>query len=691
MQGKTRLPWISFIALLVVPLACVCGLSGRGSGPPGATVPPAGQVIPTDSPMPTATPDIVLPPFAGPITAPAATIVPGIIDRLTALGVPTADDVALYETLLNSERPSLDRIAEAIALRGLDPASIPEPPAAPARIYRVGDIETFWLHNQDSDTFIEAQAELVYISRHAYFWVDAKSVATNRIGERATLLDWQAAGDSFDNSYDAIREVFGSEVSPGIDGDPMLHIVHSTRLGSVGGYFSGPDLLPAVVESHSNEHEMFFVSITGTGGIAGSYYNSTLAHEFQHMVHRNIDINEIGWLDEGLSELAQQIAGMRGDDWASAYTVNPDQSLWYWSEQSSDYGHAYLIVDYLYERFGQGFIRALVANPANDMVSIDQTLAAVGITETFDQIYGDFMLALYLDDPTVGDGRYTFREAGFTTMRPTASLKNFPDAYSGEVHQYGIDILRLSGTGQATVSFVGAQTAMLVPVDAHSGTHMWWSNRGDFGISRLTRAVDLSGVDSATLSYWTWYDIEADWDYAYVMVSTDGGLTWEPQSSSSSTDRDPNSANYGHGLTGVSGSGAKPTWVREMVDLSAYAGQSILLRFALYNDEALHENGIVIDDVEIPEIGFADDMENGTNGWTAEGFVWIHNRVPQKWEVRLVLIGPSATVIQDLPIAGGTGTIDVDFDQANEVLLFVTAQTRFTTTTAPYYVEIASK
>jgi len=38
--------------------------------------------------------------------------------------------------------------------------------------------------------------------------------------------------------------------------------------------------------------------------------------------------------------------------------------------------------------------------------------------------------------------------------------------------------------------------------------------------------VDLTDVSTATLKYWTWYDIEADWDYAYLLVSTDNGIHW---------------------------------------------------------------------------------------------------------------------------------------------------------------------
>ena len=685
-RGKGGL--LALMALMVIAALPACTATTPTEGATGQ----AAAESPTDTPRPTATPTLepTPEPTATPTEVPEATPTPPVEERLDAFSeAPTGEDIALYETLLALDPPVFDRVAAAIALEGVDPASIPEPPEEPETVYQPGDIATFWVHNVDRNTYTGVEAELVLTSRHAYFWLDTNSIPLNPTLERATPADWQAAAESFDATYEAVRAVFGNEASPGIDGDPMLHILHSDRLGQVGGYFGGPDMLPSEVEEYSNEHEMFFVSIPGVGGIASAYYHSTLAHEFQHMIHENMDPDEDLWINEGLSELAQQIAGMRGDDWASAFTDDMDRSLWYWGSDGSDYGHAYLIVDYLYERFGPEFITALVAQPENGFAGVDQTLAELGYDETFDTLYGDFMAALYLNDPALADGRYAFNEAGFGRVSATGVL-DAPESYTGEVNQYGIDIIRVRGDGPATITFRGAQTTTLVPADPVSGRYMWWSNRGDSSFSTLTREVDLSGVESATLSYRAWFHIETDWDYAYVMVSTDGGETWTTLPGTSSTDRDPNGSNYGHGITGRSGGHREPVWVEETVDLSDYAGQTILLRFAMVNDEGVHEEGFVIDDIAIPEIGFFDDVEDGENGWTAEGFVRIHNRVPQRWLVNAALLGPT-TVVQPLEIVDGVGTLEVDLSAVDAVVLFITGQTRFTTSVAPYRVDVTPR
>src|SRR5262249_54535437 len=65
--------------------------------------------------------------------------------------------------------------------------------------------------------------------------------------------------------------------------------------------------------------------------------------------------------------------------------------------------------------------------------------------------------------------------------------------------------------------------------------------------------------------------------------------------------------------------GAHPTrrkvpdaiWMPQTVDLSAYAGKNIILRFESVSLPGNEDHGIAIDNVAIPEIGFLDDAESG--------------------------------------------------------------------------------
>ena len=53
-------------------------------------------------------------------------------------------------------------------------------------------------------------------------------------------------------------------------------------------------------------------------------------------------------------------------------------------------------------------------------------------------------------------------------------------------------------------------------------TPAWTGNADDLN-STLTRSVDLTGLNSATILADAWYRIEAGYDYLYVEYSTNGG------------------------------------------------------------------------------------------------------------------------------------------------------------------------
>ncbi|WP_191563425.1 immune inhibitor A domain-containing protein [Janibacter melonis] len=137
----------------------------------------------------------------------------------------------------------------------------------------------------------------------------------------------------------------------------------------------------------------------------------------------------------------------------------------------------------------------------------------------------------------------------------------------------------------------------------HSGSMQWWGGSADDLNSTLTRSIDLTGKKTASVSAWTWYDIEEGYDFLYGQVSTDGGATW---------------TDTGSPMSGVSRSWTQKTW-----DLSKWAGQKVDFRFRYATDGGVHEDGPFLDDITVTADGatlLSDDVESGDNGWTAKGF-----------------------------------------------------------------------
>ena len=517
----------------------------------------------------------------------------------------------------------------------------------------------------------------------------------------STSDDIKKAADKFaSETYPTNRNFFGSEWSPGIDNDPKLHILHSEQLGdSIAGYFSGADEVSSKAQPYSNEREMFYIHI-GNAEPDSEFYNGVLSHEFQHMIHWYQDKNESTWVNEGMSELATELNGYSRGGADQVFSEIPDTQLTAWSDdpdgRTEHYGAAYLFMSYFLQRFGNEMTQAVVASDANSSESFDEVLQAENTGLTFDDVFADWVIANYLDDPDLDDGRYGYERDEVQPMALDATHRRFPVQSENDVHQYGTDYVELKGDGDLKVAFQGATTTRLASNSAHSGSYAWWGNREDDSDARLTRSFDLSGVDEATLNFWTWYDIEDNWDYGYVMASTDGGTTWTPLQTSSMTDTNPNGNSFGWALTGCSGDPesteagdeCNAKWIEQSADLTPYAGQEeVLIRFQYITDDAVNYPGFFVDDISIPEIDYSYDAEADNGDWQSEGWLRTDNILKQRWMVQLIeMVNGQDPVITRLPVdENGAGEWSIgDLSRNKEAILAISALAPVTTETAPY-------
>lgn len=96
---------------------------------------------------------------------------------------------------------------------------------------------------------------------------------------------------------------------------------------------------------------------------------------------------------------------------------------------------------------------------------------------------------------------------------------------------------------------------------------------------------------------------------------------------------------------------------------------------------------MLIDDIRIPELGYADDVESGDGGWQAEGFVRTDGVLPQHWELRLVRTAGGRTTVETLPV-DETGAARASFAPGERGVLVILAATPHTTERAAYRLEI---
>ncbi len=549
--------------------------------------------------------------------------------------------------------------------------------------YVKGDSTDFWYKDHDNDENLQIEAALLYRSDHLNLWFeDGLTVDAELLKQAAQKIEEQILPIN--------RTFFGQEWQPGIDGDPRVNILHLADLGGgTIGYFSQADEFVTDVNQYSNERELMYLSLKHAPVGSERYYH-VISHEMQHMIHWNVDRNEEVWINEGLSELSSFMNGYGESTYLETFTSQPDVQLndfhYEGEEADAHYGASFLFFAYFNEQFGEQATRSLVSRPDNGIMSIEQVLLDISPGTSFNDFMAQWLVANYLDSTLADEGIYFYRDIDLPEIVNAADIRRFPESGQATVQQYGADYLRIRGEIPVSFVFTGTQQVRLVDTEPRSGQYIWSSYPADNSDMTLTRELDLSEVDRATLNFWTWYELEDGWDYAYAVVSIDNGATWIPLETDSTTTSDPQGNSYGPAYTGVSGGGEEPIWLEETADLSPFAGQKIQLRFETITDDTVHGQGFVIDDISIPEVGLYDDFEQGDGDWSSEGFIRHTNVLPQHFIVQAIMIQDGAYEIKRLDLdSKQRGQWLFSFgEDFNEVVIIVAGSTPITNQPAGY-------
>jgi hypothetical protein len=111
----------------------------------------------------------------------------------------------------------------------------------------------------------------------------------------------------------------------------------------------------------------------------------------------------------------------------------------------------------------------------------------------------------------------------------------------------------------------------------------------------LTNPINIIGYTNPRFKFWTRFDIESNWDYGQVQVSTNNGSTWialegqytEPGEGSF---QPPGEPVY---------DGTKSNWVKEDISLANYVSSQFKIRYRLRTDSGTTRDGWYVDDVGV--------------------------------------------------------------------------------------------
>jgi hypothetical protein len=396
-------------------------------------------------------------------------------------------------------------------------------------------------------------------------------------------------------------------------------------------------------------------------------YEATVAHELEHLIHNDHDPDEDSWVDEGMADLAEYLNGFgQPASHVVYYLAYHRTPLTVWGGGLESYGASYLFQLYLLENFGEktgdewdnGWTRQLIDEQANSIAGIEAVTNA-----DLDDLYDAWILANYLDKPTLmspDDYPLGYDEINLTpfTSRaysPWSIARSINDIY-GSDHHGNLPVARyyggyMSGTVEYPLgmlppyaplygTYKGLQPTMNIQlrgaatsgVAPHAGAYEVASGASNMLTDRILR---LNPAVGGTLTFWTWYDIEEEWDYGFVEASTDGGGTWTPLAGTitrysvnpNGSTAWANSLVGGQASTDAAITGSSGGWVEGTFALPA--ASDVLVRFVYYTDEATVGAGWFIDEVSVN--GFSDGFEAGSDNWTLGGWQWTTGLFQNDW------------------------------------------------------------
>ncbi len=421
-------------------------------------------------------------------------------------------------------------------------------------------------------------------------------------------------------------------------------------------------------------------------------YEGVFAHEYQHLIHHYVDPNEVNWVNEGLSDFTEVITGYadisrhvdeKGHDshtnsylgWEAVahpdwnpipYDAGPENSLTAWGDQGdgeilADYGTAMFFMNYADSQltaengpaYAKDFFHTWQHTQTDGIQGMNDALAASGSSETFANLFRNAQVSAladgYVDDGATVSGA-TEAELQNLAANATVNINDQANATPG-APPWGSDYLDLgAGSALTSVVFDGSESYA-------SGTDWvvdgngYFTNPDEDG-DRYADNLDASmaravSADGAVLSFDHYYAMELGWDFGFVQVSTDGGVTWQSLSCTGTTsDHDPdalgsivanlpgyNGPSADQSVTDTNGSAASPLHAT----CDPLPAGTDYIAFRLMTDGAVEFDGWHVKNIQLDgvDVGTPGDL----TGWDNELYF-----TPASLDYDFTVVGLNGTV-----------------------------------------------
>lgn len=342
-------------------------------------------------------------------------------------------------------------------------------PSAPVKkvdqdLPTVGSQKSFWVWDMAvmPPGFKQISATCKAVGPEAYVFVDdAVPLSDQAVATLDKRLHRESAPGSVDPSrgFAAINNDYFGRPALGQDGDRKVYVLVTELApfnGSVmDGYVNAFDTLTeeeawTQYQQHSNEAEVVYLN-QASRPVDSDYMLGVLAHEYQHLCHQAADPEEHSWVNEMVSEAAMTVNGYHTDmGHVARYAAKPQHPQLV-SETYVNYGACFLFGTYLTERYGKTFFQELTANPDHGTAGIDSTLAKLGRSERFDDLYKDWVVANYADARGISDPGLHYGTLDVPAMAEAKQITSFPDGDAAELPPSAVRYLKLATPDEARV------------------------------------------------------------------------------------------------------------------------------------------------------------------------------------------------------------------------------------------------
>jgi len=279
-------------------------------------------------------------------------------------------------------------------------------------------------------------ATLRHIGVKAYFYIEDNWWNTLSDQEKQETLDnIIALSQEFDKKiYPTLTNIYGTEWRPGIDKDYRITILFHQMREGIGGYNRSIDEYLKVQAPESNQREMIYLNVKY---LPTSLIKSYLAHEFTHLItfyqkEKLSGVQEEVWLNEARADYSPTLLGYDDELLGSnlearikEFLNSPNDSLCEWKNKKADYGIVNLFTQYLVDHYGIEILKDSLHTKKKGIEAINYALEKNGFEKTFQDIFLDWVLALYLNDCSYGSF-YCYKNENLQNLRITPALVFLP-------------------------------------------------------------------------------------------------------------------------------------------------------------------------------------------------------------------------------------------------------------------------